>query len=59
MLAGGGAGFELSQQIQATLPPEIPILGGSIVTADVTFASADALPASPLLDHCEDFLAGL
>ncbi len=59
LLAGGGAGFELSQRIRATLPPEIPILGGSIVTADVTFASADAIPSSPLLDHCEDFLAGL
>lgn len=58
LLAGGGSGLELSQQLQATLPPDIPILGGSIITADVTLATTDTFPVSPLLDSCDDFLAG-
>jgi hypothetical protein len=34
-----------------------PLLGGSIVTADVTLATVNAVPSDPLLTHCEDFLA--
>jgi hypothetical protein len=58
LIAGGGGGLALSQQIQTTLPDDIPLLAGSIITADVTLAAADAFPVDPLLDACEDFLAG-
>jgi hypothetical protein len=58
LLVGGGGGLELSQELQATLPDDIPLLAGSIITADVTLATVDAFPVDPLLDECEDFLAG-
>jgi len=59
LLTGGGdGGLELSQEIQAVLPEEIPLLGGSIVTADLTLATVETFPTDPMLDHCEDFLAG-
>jgi hypothetical protein len=58
LLLGSGGGLELHQELEATLPEDIPILGNSIVRADITLATADAFPADPLLDECEDFLAG-
>lgn len=58
LLVGGGAGLELSQQLQATVPDDVPLLAGSVITTDVTLATVDAFPVDPLLDECEDFLAG-
>jgi hypothetical protein len=52
-------GIEISQQLTSTLPEDLAVLGGSIVTADLTLATVDEQPTSPLLDECEDFLAGL
>jgi hypothetical protein len=54
----GGSGLELSQEIQTTLPEDIPFFANSLVTANLTLASADAIPSDPLLDECEAFLAG-
>ena len=60
LLAGNtGSGLELSQQIETTLPDDIPFFGGSTVTANLTLATADAIPSDPMLDECEAFLAGL
>lgn len=56
---GTGGGLELSQEITTTLPDDLPILGGGNVTADLTLATVDAIPADPMLDECEAFLAGL
>ena len=60
LLGGSGSGIELSQEIQATLPDDgtIPFFGGSTITADLTLATADAIPTDPMLDDCEAFLAG-
>jgi hypothetical protein len=59
LLAGGGAGLELSQTLQTTLPPDIPLLGGGEITANVTLATVDEFPTNANLTFCEDFLAGL
>lgn len=59
LFVGGGAGLELSQELQSTLPADIPILGGSIVTANLTLATTETFPEDPMLDECEAFLAGL
>lgn len=57
--AGGGGGLELSQEITTTLPDDLPILGGGNVTANLTLATVEEFPIDPMLDECEDFLAGL
>jgi hypothetical protein len=59
LTGGSGSGLELSQEIQTTLPDDIPFFAGSLVTADLTLATADAIPSDPLIDDCEEFLAGL
>ncbi|RIL07969.1 MAG: hypothetical protein DCC71_01195 [Proteobacteria bacterium] len=59
LIAGSGSGgIELSQELTSTLP-DMPILGGSIVTADLTLATVEEFPSDPLLDECEAFIAGL
>ena len=60
LLFGGGGlgGLELSQSITTTLPPTTPILGPAEVTADLTLASVDQIPADPLLVDCVEFLSG-
>lgn len=59
LLAGGGSGgLELSQELTAVLPEDIAILGGAIITADLTLATVEEFPTDPLLDECEAFLAG-
>lgn len=59
LLAGGGAGIELSQTLEATLPPDVPLLGGGQITANVTLATVDEFPSNANLSFCEAFLAGL
>jgi hypothetical protein len=60
LLAGSNdGGLALSQEIETTLPADVPFLGGGTVTANLTLGTVDALPTDPLLDECEDFLAGL
>ena len=49
---GGGAGLELSQDIAATIPPEVPFFGGALVEASLTLATVDQIPADPLLADC-------
>jgi hypothetical protein len=60
LLGGGGSGggLELSQELTATIPPSVPLLANSIITADVTLATTETFPVDPLLDDCEAFLAG-
>lgn len=58
LLAGKGANIEVHQVIEAQLPEDLAILGNSIITADVTLKTVDEFPADPLLDFCEEFLAG-
>lgn len=58
LLGSSGSGIELSQEIQATLPEDIPFFANSIVTANLTLATAEGIPTDPLLDECEAFLAG-
>jgi hypothetical protein len=62
LLAGGGSGdggLELSQELEAVLPEDIAILGGGVITADLTLATVEEFPSDPLIDDCEAFLAGL
>jgi hypothetical protein len=55
---GKPADIEISQVIQAVLPDDIPLLAGSIITADVTLKTVDQFPSDPLLTECDEFLAG-
>lgn len=59
LLGTSGSGLELSQEISTYLPEDIPFFANSLVTANLTLATADGIPSDPLLDECEDFLAGL
>lgn len=59
LATGQPADIEISQVIEAVLPEDIPLLAGSIITADVTLKTVEEFPADPLLDECEAFLAGL
>lgn len=56
---GRPADIEISQVIEAVLPDDIPLLAGSIITADVTLKTVETFPSDPLLDECEAFLAAL
>jgi hypothetical protein len=56
---GKPADIEISQVIVSVLPDDIPLLAGSIITADVTLKTVDQFPVDPLIDDCEAFLAGL
>lgn len=59
LLGGGsGGGLELSQEISTTLPP-LPLFGEMEATAQLTLATVEEFPTDPMLDECEDFLAGL
>jgi hypothetical protein len=58
LLAGKGADIEVHQVIEAQLPEDLAILGGSIITADVTLKTVEDFPVDPSLDFCEAFLAG-
>lgn len=49
---GGGGGLELSQDIETTLPADIPFFGGATVAASLTLATVDEIPADPLLVDC-------
>lgn len=49
---GGLTGLELTQELSATIPDDVPILAGSQVTATLTLVSVDAIPADPLLADC-------
>lgn len=49
---GGGGGLELTQEISTTLPADIPFFGGADVTALLTLATVDEIPADPLLADC-------
>jgi hypothetical protein len=57
LTGSSGSSIELSQEIVTTLPDDIPFFGGATVTADLTLATAKAIPSDPLLDQCEAFLA--
>jgi hypothetical protein len=59
LATGKAADIEIHQVIQSVLPDDIPLLAGSIITADVTLKTVDQFPSDPLLDDCEAFLAGL
>lgn len=59
LLAGKGADIEVHQVIVATLPEDLAILGGSLITADVTLKTVEEFPVDPMLTFCEEFLAGL
>jgi hypothetical protein len=54
LLFGGGglSGLELTQEISATLPDDIPLLAGSEISATLTLVSAEEIPADPLLADC-------
>lgn len=56
LIAGGGGGgltgLELTQELTATLPPDIPLLANAEVTATLTLVSVDEIPADPLLADC-------
>ncbi len=49
---GGLTGLELTQQLSATIPDDVPILAGADITATLTLVSVDAIPADPLLADC-------
>lgn len=49
---GGLTGLELTQDLTATIPDDVPILAGSEITASLTLVSVDAIPADPLLVDC-------
>lgn len=51
-LLSGSGGLVLSQQLVSVLPPDVPIIGGATVTADVTLMSVDQIPTDPLLVDC-------
>jgi hypothetical protein len=55
---GREANIVVSQTIESYLPDDLPILGGTLVTVDVTLKTAQEFPVDPLLDECEAFLAG-
>lgn len=59
LIGSSGSGIELSQEIVSVLPDDIPFLGGALVTANLTLGTAEGIPSDPLLDECEDFIAGL
>lgn len=59
LFGSSGSGIQLSQEISATLPEDIPFFANAIITANLTLATAESIPTDPLLDECEDFLAGL
>jgi hypothetical protein len=55
MLSGGGGGLtglELTQQLSATIPDDVPILAGSVIDANLTLVSVESIPADPLLADC-------
>lgn len=54
---GRPADIEISQVIEAVLPDDIPLLAGSIITADVTLKTVEEFPSDPSIDECEAFLA--
>jgi hypothetical protein len=58
LLAGGGSGIALTQEIDAEFGP-VPIIGIIHVTGTLTLASTDTPPSDPLLDTCAAFIAGL
>ena len=49
---GGLTGLQLTQELTATIPDDVPILAGSEITATLTLVSVDAIPADPLLADC-------
>jgi hypothetical protein len=51
---GGLTGLELTQELSATIPDDVPILAGSLVTASLTLVSVEEIPADPLLADCVD-----
>jgi len=56
LLGGGGGGaFTLSETLSTTLPPDVPIVGGAPVVADVTLSSVDEIADDPLLLDCAAF----
>ena len=55
---GREADIVVSQRIESVLPDDIPILGGTLVTVDVTLKTVQDFPVDPLLDECDAFLAG-
>jgi hypothetical protein len=50
--SGGLTGLELTQELTTTLPDDVPLLGGSDISATLTLVSVDAIPADPLLADC-------
>lgn len=58
ILGGGGGGLALTQEIDTVFGP-VPLLGEVHVTGELTLASADGFPSDPLLDECDDYIAGL
>lgn len=58
ILAGGGGGLALTQNIDATVGP-VPVIGSIHVTGSLTLASTDTPPSDPLLDNCAAYVAGL
>ncbi len=59
LLAGKPGNIQISQQIEAVVPDDVPIFARSIIRADVTLAAVEELPTDPSLTFCENFVAGL
>lgn len=60
LFLGTGAGsLSITQDVSTTLPDDIPLMGGSQVSATLTLTNVDAIAPNPLTDECIVFLAGL
>ena len=51
-----GTGLSIHQAINATIPADIPLLGGSAVTLDTTMTSTKTEVTDPMLDDCASML---
>ncbi len=47
-----GTGLSIHQAINMTIPADIPLLGGSVITLDSTMTSTKTPVADPMLDEC-------
>lgn len=59
LASGEGGGLSITESFSDTLPPDVPLLGGSNIMATVTLANSDQPATDPLLDECDDFFASM